>query len=165
MQDRDTTLIGHLKDAWAFETRLLDLVLEQVKGCADAPSRRMYREHARLTKTQCQRIQRRLELLGEHVLGEESGWFSDRLKRLAVEVAVMDVWRDESIQRLITSYGIKQLECNMYRSLLDLAESTDDEATASLARTSLEEEEATARRLLFCIGMATRGTESKSNAA
>lgn len=164
MQERDTTLIGHLKDAWAFETRLMDLVLEQVKGCQDAPSRRMYREHARLTKVQCQRIQRRLEALGEQVLGAESGWFSDRLKRMALEVAIMDVWRDESTQRLITSYGIKQLECNMYRSLLELAESTDDEATASLARTSLEEEEATARRLLFCIGMATRGRDA-SNAA
>lgn len=162
MQNRDTTLIGHLKDAWAFETHLAELVLEQVKCCQDAASRRLYREHARLTQTQCQRIQRRLEALGEHVLGEETGWFSARLRRMAVEVAVMDVWREESTQRLITSYGIKQLECGMYRSLLELAESTDDEATASLARTSLEEEEATSRRLLFCIGMATRGTNSNA---
>lgn len=157
MQDHTTTssLTELLQDAWVFEGRLLELVEEQLKSCKDSATRRLYRAHGRLTRIQRKRIAQRLEDLG-HRPGGHGGWFSIRLKRLALEVAVMDVWRDETTHRMITSYGIKQVECAMYRSLLDLAESTDDEATAALARMSLEEEEATARRLLFCIGNATR---------
>lgn len=160
MRDHELTtpssLTDSLQDAWAFEGRLYDLVEDQLKSCRDSASRRIYRAHARLTQTQRQRIARRLESLGQ-TPGGEGGWFTQRLRRLALEVAVMDVWRDEATHRLITSYGIKQVECAMYRALLALAESTDDEATAALARLSLEEEEATSRRLLFCIGNATRG--------
>lgn len=155
MIDRDTTLIELLQDAWAFENRLLQLVQSQVSSGKDRNARRLFRDHARLTERQLQRIGRRMEALNVTPEGE-GGWFSHRLARLAADLAVMDVWRDESTQGLINSYGIKQVECGMYRALLNLAQATDDEATATLARTSLEEEEATARRLLFCIGLATR---------
>ena len=158
MQDRDknTNLIEQLQDAWAFESRLLELVDDQAGSCQDPQSRRLYREHARTTRTQIRRIDQRLKAIGCPATGQ-GGWFTARLNRLASEVAEMDVWRDESTQLLITSYGIKQVECGMYRTLLDLAELTGDDAALSLARTSLAEEEATSRRLLFCIGMATRG--------
>lgn len=150
-----STLTDLLQDAWAFEGRLNELIEQHLKSCKDSSSRRIYRAHANLTRTQRGRIEQRLESLGQ-TPGGEGGWFTARLRRLVVEVAVMDVWRDEATQLLITSYGVKQVECAMYRALLDLSESTDDEATAALARLSLEEEEATARRLLFCIGNATR---------
>lgn len=156
MQDPNLNLIGQLQDCWAFESRLVALVLDQVSVCADRASRHLYRSHARLTESQRKRLERRLEALGVTPQGQ-GGWFSARLERLAKEVATMEVWREESVQLLVTSYGIKQLECAMYRALLALAESTNDEATESLARACLEEEEATSRQLLFCIGMATRG--------
>lgn len=156
MQEQDINLIGKLQDSWAFESQLLELVVTQLQSCQERTSRRLYLEHARLTQTQRKRIERRLEALGEKPSGK-GGWFTERLAKLALEVAQTEVWREESVRLLMTSYGIKQLECAMYRALLERAVATNDEATESLARLCLEEEEATARRLLFCIGLATRG--------
>jgi ferritin-like metal-binding protein YciE len=159
MIDRDIPLTEFLQDAWSFEQRLLQLVEGQLAACRDRAARRLYREHSRLTETQIKRLESRMEALGICPAPDEPwqprGRFSQRLARLAADLAVADFWRDESVQGLINSYGIKQVECSMYRALLKLAQTTDDEATATLARANLEEEEATARRLLFCI--ATRG--------
>jgi ferritin-like metal-binding protein YciE len=117
MQERDkyNNLIEQLLDAWAFESRLLELVEEQARTCQDSQSRRLYREHARTTRTQIGRIDQRWKALGCQATGR-GGWFTARLNRLASEVAEMDVWRDESTQLLITSYGIKQVECGMPHS-------------------------------------------------
>lgn len=159
MTDRDITLTDFLNDAWAFECLLLELVDSQLASCRDRATRRLYRDHRRLTETQLKRLEGRMLALGE-TPGGGGGKFTQRLARLATDLAAMDVWRDRSTQGLINSYGIKQVECGMYRALLKLAQATDDEATATLARASLEEEEATARRLLFCIGLATRSGKS-----
>ena len=66
MQDRDknTNLIEQLQDAWAFESRLLELVDDQAGSCQDPQSRRLYREHARTTRTQIRRIDQRLKAIG-----------------------------------------------------------------------------------------------------
>jgi ferritin-like metal-binding protein YciE len=160
MQARQSNLINQLQDAWAFESRLYQLLGDQSRACCD-PASLLYRghviscEHLALTEIQIQRLERRLESLNHSPSGE-GGWFTARLHRLAREAAATEVSRNASTQLLITSYGIKQVECAMYRTLLDLAQSTDDEATESLAQASLSEEEATARRLLFCIGTASR---------
>jgi ferritin-like metal-binding protein YciE len=148
-------LIDLLQDAWSFESKLLELVEEQVRSCQHGHSRRLYAEHARMTRAQRARIQQRLEELGTAPLCQ-AGWFTARLRRLSLEVEAHDSWHDQDTQLLITSYGIKQVECGMYKALIRQAHQQADKPTAALGRVSLEEEEATARRLLYCIGLATR---------
>lgn len=148
-------LISQLQDALAFETTLVELISEHVSACQGS-TRRLYREHARVTRLQVERLRARLAEFSAPLSAENRGEFSRRLDRLSAKVESMEVWRDEATQLLITSYGIKQLECTMYRGLLALAEQHGDVRTAALARTCLSEEESTARRLLFCIGEATR---------
>ena len=152
----DPQLISQLQDALAFESYLVLLISEHVSACQSS-TRRLYQEHARTTRQQIVRLRERLVEMDPSLAVEQPGEFSQRLRRLSLEVAVMDVWRDEATQLLITSYGIKQLECTMYRSMAALADQLGDTRTARLARACLTEEEATARRLLFCIGGATRG--------
>lgn len=156
LTQHDPQLISQLQDALAFETTLVELISEHVSACQSS-TRRLYREHARVTRRQVERLRERLSELAAPLAAESRGEFSQRLDRLSAEVESMEVWRDEATQLLITSYGIKQLECTMYRGLLTLADQGGDACTAALARTCLSEEESTARRLLFCIGEATRG--------
>lgn len=152
----DAQLVSQLQDALAFESALARLISDHVSVCRSS-TRRLYREHARITRQQVERLRERLAEMGAHLAVAAPGDFSQRLHRLSLEVATMDVWRDEATQLLITSYGIKQLECTMYRSVASLADQLGDTKTATLARACLAEEESTARRLLFCIGGATRG--------
>lgn len=156
MTKHDSQLVSHLQDALAFESRLVRVISDHVSACRTRSTRRIYQEHARSTRRQVEQLKERLLEMGEPLEAETDGDFSRRLHRLSIEVAVMDVWRDEATQLLITSYGIKQLECTMYRTLSTLADQLGDTKTATLARACLSEEESTARRLLYCIGGATR---------
>ena len=156
MTQHDPQLVAYLQDALTFESRLVRLISDHVSACRTRSTRRLYQEHARSTRRQVELLEERLLEMGGALEMEHEGEFSRRLHRLSMEVAVMDVWRDEATQLLITSYGIKQLECTMYRAISALADRLGDTRTASLARACLSEEESTARRLLFCIGGATR---------
>ena len=156
MTKHDSQLVSHLQDALAFESRLARVISDHVSACRTRSTRRLYQEHARSTRRQVEHLEERLLEMGEPLKAESEGDFSRRLQRLSREVATMDVWRDEATQLLITSYGIKQLECTMYRTISSLADQLGDTKTASLARSCLSEEESTARRLLYCIGGATR---------
>lgn len=148
-------MIDLLQDAWCFESKLLELIESHLGASVDSRSRRLYGAHAAMTRKQRSRIEQRLLELGSQPECQP-GWFTTRLRRLAKEVETTEFWHEHATQLMITSYGIKQVECRMYGALFVAAKEQEDHVTASLAHTSLEEEEATARRLLFCIGQATR---------
>lgn len=145
-----------LQDAWSFENRLLETLEHQKPLCEDLAGLQLHSELVRQTQAQRTRLVQRLKDLGLHPEGYV-GTYTGRLIRMALEVANCEDEKNRGTQFLITSYGIQQLGLRMTRDLLRAAQACGDTKTMQVLRSQREEVEASARRLLYCIGLATRG--------
>jgi ferritin-like metal-binding protein YciE len=144
METKDR-LIHYLSDAHAAEVGLLEVLEDAVELC-DGPARAGIKEHLAQTKSQAQRLERRLEQLGADRSGAK-GMMNAMLGKIG---SMMDIGHDESdrqVQCLIKLYGAEHLEMGMYEALAAYADAVGDVETANLAREIHSEEQAAADKL------------------
>ncbi len=148
-----------LQDVWSFENRLLETLEQQTPNLEQPENSKIHSELVGQAHTKKDRIVARLTELGslpEGYLGVHTG----RLTRLILEVANSEERQEDATSHLMISYGIKQLEIRMYRELFHAAKMDGDSDSVKAARLCLEEAEAAARRLLYCIGLNSRNDKA-----
>lgn len=139
-------LRNHLEDAIAaekgFETQLRGFAAE---GSSDQVHR-VFSQHADETRTQYERLTRRLTELG----GEpsETKSFLAHLVGLAPKLAQLGHDTvDRVTQNLMIAYAVENCEIAMYESLIAVAEAAGDQDTADLARSIQQEERSAAEKV------------------
>jgi ferritin-like metal-binding protein YciE len=122
----------------------------QLRGFADEGSsdqvHRLFLEHADETRTQYQRLTRRLTELGGEPAPSKS--FLAHLAGLSPKLAQLGQDTvDRVTQNLVMAYAVENCEIAMYESLVAVAEAAGDEDTAELARAIWDEERRTAEKV------------------
>jgi len=144
MDTRDR-MIHYLSDANAAEVGILEVLEDAIELC-DEPAKSAIREHFELTKSQAQRLERRLEQLG----GDRSGTKGFMNTLMAKFGSTMDIGHDEPDRQtmcLMKLYATEHLECAMYESMAAYADAIGDTETSMLAREIQREEEMAARTI------------------
>jgi ferritin-like metal-binding protein YciE len=141
---------SYLADAIAaeksFETQLRGFTSE---GSSDQ-IHRLFTEHADDTKTQYERLTKRLEELGGEPSATKS--FLAHLVGLSPKLAQLGHDTvDRVTQNLMIAYAVENCEIAMYESLIAVADAAGDEDTADLAKAIQEEERRTAERVWMLI--------------
>jgi ferritin-like metal-binding protein YciE len=137
---------SHLEDAIAaektFETQLRGFAAE---GSSDQ-IHALFSQHADETRSQYERLARRLTELGgdpsegKSFLAHAMG-LSPKLAQLGHDTV------DRVTQNLIMAYAVENCEIAMYESLMAVSEAAGDEDTLELARSIQEEEHRTAEKV------------------
>ncbi len=136
----------HLQDAIAaeksFETQLRGFASEgsseQIHG--------LFLQHADETRTQYERLTRRLTELGGDPSSAKS--FLAHLVGLSPKLAQLGHDTvDRVTQNLMMAYAVENCEIAMYETLIAVSEAAGDEDTAEIARTIQEEERRTAEKV------------------
>jgi ferritin-like metal-binding protein YciE len=136
----------HLQEAIAaeksFETQLRGFAGE---GSSDQ-IRGLFLQHADETRTQYERLTRRLTELGGDPAASTS--FLAHLVGLSPKLAqVGHDTVDRVTQNLMMAYAVENCEIAMYETLIAITEAAGDEDTAEMARAIQEEERRTAEKV------------------
>jgi ferritin-like metal-binding protein YciE len=139
------TYISGLKNAHALEKQAVQLIERQLERIESYPEvEQVLRTHLRETEEQIRRID---ELL--HSFGEDRSILKDLATALSGNMAAIAhaVMPDEILKNHFANHAFENFEIASYESLITMAEATGHGQHASALRTSLGEEEKTARTL------------------
>ena len=149
-EDARHRLLRYLNDAHAAEQGGL-VALEHIAGEASGSElKSLITDHAQVTRTQADRLARRIEALGGKVEVAKSA--VNTLIATGSQIAnVFHDAADKRTQDVIKAYSLEHFEVGMYTALAAYAETIGDEETAWLARVIRSEEEQAGARLLALI--------------
>jgi ferritin-like metal-binding protein YciE len=139
------TYISGLKNAHALEKQALQLMERQVERIESYPEvGQLLRTHIRETEQQVQRID---EIL--HTFGEDRSILKDMATQISGNLAAIahSVMPDEILKNHFANHAFENFEIASYESLIAMAEATGHHGHVTALRTSLGEEEKTARLL------------------
>ena len=137
--------ITGLQNAHALEKQALQLMERQVERIENYPEvEQLLRTHIRETEQQVQRID---EIL--HSFGEDRSLFKDMATSISGNLAAIahSVMPDEILKNHFANHAFENFEIASYESLITMAEATGHGQHVTALRTSLGEEEKTARAL------------------
>jgi ferritin-like metal-binding protein YciE len=149
-EDTRHRLLRYLNDAHAAEQGGL-VALEHIAGEATSPElKNVIADHARVTRTQADRLAARIEALGGKVEAAKSA-VNTLIATGSQFTNVFHDAADKRTQDVVKAYSLEHFEVGMYTALAAYAETIGDEETAWLARVIRGEEEQAGERLIALI--------------
>lgn len=140
------TIRTYLEDTIAAEKSFEDQLRSMAKEGSSNEIQSLYLQHADETRSQYERLTRRLTELGGDTSGGKS--FMAHLIGMSPKVAQLGHDTvDRVTQNLMIAYAVENCEVAMYEALIAVAEAADDEDTAELAQTIQAEEKRTAEKV------------------
>jgi ferritin-like metal-binding protein YciE len=139
-------LVRYLQDAHAAETGIEEVLDGFIDDTDDPTIKSLFQQHRLETQSQAQRLEQRLNALGEKPSGGK-GFLNMVMGKLSEIMHGAHDEYDKNTQNLIKAYSTEHLERGMYESLYAFASAIGDQETAALARQIQAEEEATAQKL------------------
>lgn len=147
MSETTTEVIKrYLEDAIAAEKSFETQLDAFSKEGDNLEARGVFAHHSLETKSQYQRLEMRLELLGGTSSAAKS--FLAHLFSLAPQTAKLGHEQEErTTQNLMLAFAVEHSELAMYEALATVAEAAGDAITANLARAIQKEEKAAADKI------------------
>jgi ferritin-like metal-binding protein YciE len=139
-------LVRYLQDAHAAETGIEEVLDGFIDDTDDPQIKSLFQQHRLETQSQAQRLEMRLNQLGDKPSGGK-GFLNMIMGKVSELMHGAHDEYDKNTQNLIKAYATEHLERGMYESLYAYASSVGDTETANLARQIQAEEEATAQKL------------------
>jgi ferritin-like metal-binding protein YciE len=147
-------LIDGLRNAYALEKEALSIMGNQVDRLEHyQPLQARLRDHIEETKTQLDRLEEALSLLGEG-----ASTFKNITTKLLGNAAAFGhaPATDEVLKNTFADLAFENYEIASYKSLIAMADATGDNRILELCRSNLTEEEAMARWLTDHVDEITR---------
>jgi ferritin-like metal-binding protein YciE len=159
MNDRMTenqrdTLVTWLKDAYAMEQGIVEILERQIEQMDDMPdAKEKIFQHLELTKTQADRVRACVERLGDDVSHVKSG-----LANFLGAVQGMSTWmaNDKIVKNALANYAIEHFEIASYMANAAAARDLGYDDIASVCETIITEEQDMADWLEMQLPMVTR---------
>lgn len=139
-------LVRYLQDAHAAEVGIEEILSGFINDTDDASIKSIFQQNRLETRSQADRLESRLNALGEKPSSGKNFLNSILGKVSEVMHGAHDEY-DKNTQNLIKAYTSAHLERGMYESLFAYSNAIGDQVTANLARQLQAEDEAAAQRL------------------
>jgi ferritin-like metal-binding protein YciE len=153
-ENQRDTLATWLKDAYAMEQGIVEILERQLEQMDDMPdAREKILQHLELTKTQAERVRACVERLGDDVSQVKSG-----LANFLGAVQGMSTWmaNDKIVKNALANYAIEHFEIASYMANAAAARDLGYEDIASVCETIIMEEQDMADWLEMQLPMVTR---------
>lgn len=149
-----STLTTWLKDAYAMEQGIVEILERQIDQAEDMPdAQAKMREHLTLTKTHADRVKDCVEQLGDNVSQVKSG-IANLLG--AVQGMSMAMANDRMLKNAMASYAIEHFEIAAYLANANAARELGHEDIAQVCESIMLEEQQMANWLESQLPMVTR---------
>ncbi|MGE5463160.1 MAG: ferritin-like domain-containing protein [Syntrophothermus sp.] len=153
-ENRKDTLSTWLKDAYAMEQGIVEILEKQISQFEDMPEAQMkIREHLELTKSQADRVRDCVERLGDDVSHVKSGMANVLGTVQGVSTAMAN---DKMVKNTMGNYAIEHFEIASYRVLVTAAREMGQENIAMVCEEIIREEQEMARWLEQALPLVTR---------
>jgi ferritin-like metal-binding protein YciE len=153
-ENQRDTLATWLKDAYAMEQGIVEILERQIEQMDDMPdAREKILQHLELTKTQADRVRGCVERLGDDVSHVKSG-----LANFLGAVQGMSTWmaNDKVVKNALANYAIEHFEIASYMANAAAARELGYEDIARVCETIIAEEQDMADWLEMQLPMVTR---------
>lgn len=153
-ENQRDTLATWLKDAYAMEQGIVEILERQIEQMDDMPdAREKILQHLELTKTQADRVRACVERLGDDVSRVKSG-----LTNFLGAVQGMSTWmaNDKIVKNALANYAIEHFEIASYMANAAAARDLGYDDIASVCETIIAEEQDMADWLEMQLPMVTR---------
>ena len=150
------TLVTWLKDAYAMEQGIVEILEKQIGQMEDMPDAQMrVQEHLELTKTQAERVKGCIERLDDNVSHVKSGLanFLGALQGMSTVLA-----NDKMLKNALADYAIEYFEIASYMANAEAARELGYEDIARVCETIMMEEQEMADWLEEQLPVVTRHT-------
>ena len=148
------TLSTWLKDAYAMEQGIVEILEKQIPQFDDMPEAQMkIRQHLELTKDQADRVRGCVERLGDDVSRVKSGMANVLGAVQGVSTAMAD---DKMVKNAMGNYAIEYFEIASYKILVTAAREMGYEDIATICESIMREEQEMADWLDQAMPMVTR---------
>ena len=150
------TLVTWLKDAYAMEQGIVEILEKQIGQMEDMPDAQMrVQEHLELTKTQAERVKGCIERLDDNVSHVKSGLanFLGALQGMSTVLA-----NDKMLKNALADYAIEYFEIASYMANAEAARELGYEDIARVCETIMMEEQEMADWLEEQLPVVTRQT-------
>jgi len=150
------TLVTWLKDAYAMEQGIVEILEKQIGQMDDMPDAQMrVQEHLELTKTQAERVKGCIERLDDNVSHVKSGLanFLGALQGMSTVLA-----HDKMLKNALADYAIEYFEIASYMANAEAARELGYEDIARVCETIMMEEQEMADWLEEQLPVVTRQT-------
>ena len=154
MENQHDTLTTWLKDAYAMEQGIVEILERQLGQMDDMPdAKEKILQHLELTKTQAERVRACVERLGEDISRVKSG-----LANFLGAVQGMSTWMadDKLVKNAMANYAIEHFEIADYRINAAAAREMGFEDIANVCETIIAEEQDMANWLEMQFPLVTR---------
>jgi ferritin-like metal-binding protein YciE len=154
IENQRNTLATWLKDAYAMEQGIVEILERQLGQMDDMPdAKEKVFQHLELTKTQAERVRACVERLGDDVSHVKSG-----LANFLGAVQGMSTWmaEDKIVKNALANYAIEHFEIASYMANAAAARELGYEDIASVCETIIMEEQDMADWLEMQLPMVTR---------
>jgi ferritin-like metal-binding protein YciE len=154
MTEQRDTLATWLKDAYAMEQGIVEILERQIEEMEDMPdAKEKIRQHLELTKTQAERVRACVEHLGDDISRVKSG-----LTNFLGSVQGMSTWmaEDKIVKNALANYAIEHFEIASYMANAVAARELGYEDIASVCETIMREEQDMADWLEMQLPIVTR---------
>ena len=132
------TLRTWLKDAYAMEQAIVEILEKQIPQFDDMPDAQMkIRQHLELTRTQADRVRGCVEQLGDDVSHVKSG-IANVLGAVQGMSTVMA--NDKTVKDAMAEYAIEHFEISSYMAIVAACREMGHEDIASICEGIIEEE-------------------------
>lgn len=153
-ENQRDTLVTWLKDAYAMEQGIVEILERQLEQMDDMPdAREKIFQHLELTKTQAERVRACVERLGDDVSRVKSGLanFLGGVQGMSTGMA-----EDKIVKNALANYAIEHFEIASYMANAAAARDLGYEDIASVCETIIMEEQDMADWLEMQLPMVTR---------
>jgi ferritin-like metal-binding protein YciE len=154
LENQRDTLATWLKDAYAMEQGIVEILERQLDQMDDMPdAKEKIRQHLELTKSQAERVRACVERLGDDVSRVKSG-----LSNFLGAVQGMSTWmaNDKIVKNALANYAIEHFEIASYMANAVAARELGYEDIAGVCETIVMEEQDMADWLEMQLPMVTR---------
>jgi ferritin-like metal-binding protein YciE len=147
MQSLEDLFLEDLKDVYNAENQILKALPRMAKKASAPELRRAFEQHLKQTEAQVQRLERVFSTLGEKAKGKTCKGMQGLIEE-GKEVMSEDIEDDVLDAALIASaQKVEHYEMAAYGTLRTWAETLGNQQAAKLLQQTLEEEEATDKKL------------------
>ena len=137
-------VVDYIQDAHAMEDNIVLMLNSMIMSTSDKSMQRMLQRHLEETRQHAQRLQERLQALGE---GSSVRKETQNLPATLLKGMVDQVRSDKAGKNARDGFVTEHLEIAAYEMLERLADRAGDKETAAVARRNRRDEEAMARRI------------------
>ena len=138
MNKQENLLIAWLKDAYAMEKSIINILKVHAKEAKNYPEiQEKIKQHMEVTEDQAERIKQRLEEMGQKTstLKTLSGKFMGKVQAYGTKFD-----EDKIVKNALAEHATEAFEMGAYEAIKTAAEKLEDGATVELAQSLFNEE-------------------------